>query len=174
VCAIELTLDAHALVERQVSHRLGAELENLVATAGEARSRRLPLLAPLPLPHTEAHEERGEQQREQGEAQCGREHPSARERGHDKLLRGARTLHCAADMQHIVWLLVLACLLGILISLGLGLYHLSRGTPQDSARLARALTVRIAVSLLLFALLMLAWYFGLIRPHALQGGGTPH
>ena len=77
-------------------------------------------------------------------------------------------------MQHIVWLLVLACLLGILISLGLGLYHLSRGTAEDSARLARTLTVRIAVSLLLFALLMLAWYFGLIRPHALQGGGTPH
>ena len=77
-------------------------------------------------------------------------------------------------MQHIVWLLVLACLLGILISLGLGLYHLSRGTPQGSARLARALTVRIAVSLLLFALLMLAWYFGLITPHALQGAGAPH
>jgi hypothetical protein len=76
-------------------------------------------------------------------------------------------------MQHIVWLLILACLLGILISLGLGLYHLSRGTTEDSARLARALTVRIAVSLLLFVLLMLAWYFGLISPHALQGGGAP-
>ena len=76
-------------------------------------------------------------------------------------------------MQHIVWLLILACLLGILISLGLGLYHLSRGTAEDSARLARALTVRIAVSLLLFVLLMLAWYFGLISPHALQGGGAP-
>ena len=76
-------------------------------------------------------------------------------------------------MQHFVWLLILACLLGILISLGLGLYHLSRGTPQDSARLARALTARIAVSLLLFVLLMLAWYFGLIRPHSLQGAGVP-
>jgi hypothetical protein len=76
-------------------------------------------------------------------------------------------------MRHIVWLLILVCLLGILISLGLGLYHLSRGTPQDSARLARALTIRIAVSLLLFALLMLAWYFGLIAPHSLQGGGAP-
>ena len=76
-------------------------------------------------------------------------------------------------MNHVVWLLVLACLLGILISLGLGLYHLSRGTPEDSARLARALTVRIAVSLLLFALLMLAWHFGLISPHPLQGAGTP-
>ena len=76
-------------------------------------------------------------------------------------------------MQHIVWLLVLACLLGVLGSLGVGLYHLSRGTPKDSERLLRALTVRIAVSVLLFALLMLAWYFGLITPHPLQGGGAP-
>ena len=76
-------------------------------------------------------------------------------------------------MEHLVWLLVLALLLGVLISLGLGLYHLSRGTPEDSARLARALTVRITVSLLVFALLMLAWYFGLISPHPLQGAGPP-
>ena len=73
-------------------------------------------------------------------------------------------------MNHLVWLLVLACLLAIVISLGLGLYHLSRGRPEDSARLARALTVRIAISLALFALLMLAWHFGLIAPHALNGG----
>ena len=76
-------------------------------------------------------------------------------------------------MNRVIWLLILVCLVGILVSLGLGLYHLSRGTPQDSARLARALTVRIAVSLLLFALLMLAWYFGLISPHPLQGAGAP-
>ena len=36
-------------------------------------------------------------------------------------------------MNHLVWLLVLACLLAIVISLGLGLYHLSRGRPEDSA-----------------------------------------
>ena len=74
-------------------------------------------------------------------------------------------------MNRLVWLLVLACLLTVLVSLGLGLYHLSRGTPQDSEKLVRALTVRITVSLLLFALLMVAWYFGLISPHPLQGGG---
>jgi len=77
-------------------------------------------------------------------------------------------------MNRLVWLLVLACLLTVLVSLGLGLYHLSRGTPQDSDKLLRALTVRITVSLLLFALLMLAWHFGLISPHPLQGGGAPH
>jgi Protein of unknown function (DUF2909) len=77
-------------------------------------------------------------------------------------------------MNRLVWLLVLACLLTVLVSLGLGLYHLSRGAPEDSEKLLRALTVRITVSLLLFALLMLAWHFGLISPHPLQGGGAPH
>jgi len=76
-------------------------------------------------------------------------------------------------MDRLVWLLVLACLITVLVSLGLGLYHLSRGTPEDSDKLVRALTVRITVSLLLFALLMLAWHFGLISPHPLQGAGAP-
>jgi len=76
-------------------------------------------------------------------------------------------------MNRLVWLLVVACLLTVLVSLGLGLYHLARGTPEDSDKLLRALTVRITVSLLLFALLMLAWHFGLISPHPLQGAGTP-
>lgn len=73
-------------------------------------------------------------------------------------------------MQQLIWLLTLLCLLGIVGSLGSALFQLTRGTPESSAKLARALTVRISLSLLLFALLMLAWYFGLITPHPLQGG----
>jgi Protein of unknown function (DUF2909) len=76
-------------------------------------------------------------------------------------------------MAHLIWLLVIVGLLAVLVSLGLGLYHLARGTPQDSEKLLRALTVRITLSLLLFALLMLAWHFGLIAPHPLQGTGAP-
>jgi hypothetical protein len=71
-------------------------------------------------------------------------------------------------MQSLIWLLILAVLAAILVSLGSGLFHLSRGRDEeDSRKLARALTVRIALSLALFALLMLAWYFGLISPHGL-------
>jgi len=71
-------------------------------------------------------------------------------------------------MESILWVLILAVLAAILVSLGSGLFHLSRGGgEQDSRKLARALTVRIALSLALFALLMLAWYFGLIAPHGL-------
>jgi hypothetical protein len=72
-------------------------------------------------------------------------------------------------MDTIVWFLVVGALVVIVASLGSGLFHLSRGGPEDSQRLARALTVRITVSLVLFALLMIAWYFGLISPHPLQG-----
>ena len=70
-------------------------------------------------------------------------------------------------MEHLIWLLVLLCLLAIVASLGSALYHLSRNTEKDSGQLARALTVRITLSLALFLLLMLAWYFGLITPHPL-------
>jgi hypothetical protein len=69
-------------------------------------------------------------------------------------------------MQPVARLLTLLCFLGILGSLGSALYQLSRGTPESSAKLARALTVRIGLSLLLFALLMLGWYFGIVTPHA--------
>lgn len=61
--------------------------------------------------------------------------------------------------------MVLIALAAIVASLGSALYHLSRGTQQDSAKMTRALTVRIALSLALFALIMIAWYAGLIAPH---------
>lgn len=76
-------------------------------------------------------------------------------------------------MEHLVWLLVAVGFFVILGSLGSALYHLSRGTTEDSGKLLRDLTIRISVSLVLFALLMLAWYFGLIAPHALTGGPPP-
>jgi hypothetical protein len=71
-------------------------------------------------------------------------------------------------MAHIIWILILATLAAIIVSLGKGLFHLSRGEADDSRKMARALTVRITLSLLLFALLMLAWYLGIISPHPLQ------
>ena len=77
-------------------------------------------------------------------------------------------------MQSLIGLLILAVLAAILVSLGSGLFHLSRGRgEEDSRRLARALTIRIVLSLVLFALLMLAWYLGLIAPHGL-GPGASH
>ncbi len=78
-------------------------------------------------------------------------------------------------MQSLVWILVLLCLAGILLSLGSGLFHLSRGRgEEDSAKLARALRVRIALSIALFLLLIFAWREGWIAPHALGGSAFTH
>jgi hypothetical protein len=44
------------------------------------------------------------------------------------------------------------------------MFHLSSG-PEDSAKTVQALTVRIGLSLALFALLFIAWYAGALTPH---------
>jgi cytochrome bd-type quinol oxidase subunit 2 len=62
-------------------------------------------------------------------------------------------------------ILIIVVLFAIVISLGSALFHLSRGrSEEDSRKMARALTIRIGLSLALFLLLMAAWYFGLIKP----------
>jgi cytochrome bd-type quinol oxidase subunit 2 len=73
-------------------------------------------------------------------------------------------------MPELFRIVVLVALAAIVVSLGSALYHLSRGTEKDSAKLARALTWRIALSLALFALIMLAWYAGVITPHSVLPG----
>jgi len=61
---------------------------------------------------------------------------------------------------------VIVVLVAIVASLGVALYHLA--TDQgESKKLVHSLTVRIALSVVLFLLLMLAWRFGLIHPHGL-------
>jgi cytochrome bd-type quinol oxidase subunit 2 len=69
-------------------------------------------------------------------------------------------------MPELFRVVVLIAFAAIVVSLGSALYHLSRGTQKDSAKMARALTIRIALSIALFALIMLAWYAGLISPHS--------
>ena len=63
-------------------------------------------------------------------------------------------------------LLVVILLCAIVGSLGKAMFHLSSG-PEASAQTARALTFRIGLSIALFLVLMLAWYFGRLSPHAL-------
>ncbi len=52
----------------------------------------------------------------------------------------------------------------ILYALGSGLYFLIRDNG-DTTRTVKALTWRIGISLFLFILLFIAFYFGLISPH---------
>jgi len=74
----------------------------------------------------------------------------------------------------VIRIVVVVVFLGIVASLGSALYHLSRGgtdrTADDSRKMARALTWRIGLSVVLFLLLMLAWYAGLIEPHGIPPG----
>jgi H+/gluconate symporter-like permease len=60
-------------------------------------------------------------------------------------------------------LLILAGLLAIVLSLGSALMHLVRD-QGDSKKMARALTIRVGLSILLFALLLVAWRLGWIQP----------
>jgi len=63
-------------------------------------------------------------------------------------------------------ILVVVTLIAIVFSLGQALFSMTSG-PSDSKRMVRALTVRVGLSIALFAFLMLGWYFGLIEPHGM-------
>jgi len=65
----------------------------------------------------------------------------------------------------LVKLLAAVMLLAILISLGTGFFYLMKDKGQ-SDRTVKALTVRIALSITLFVLLLIAAATGLITPHA--------
>ncbi len=56
----------------------------------------------------------------------------------------------------------------IIFSLGQGMYYLAKDDgDEDQTRVVRTLTVRIALSLILFALLILGYLFGFLQPHGL-------
>ncbi|MGH8150977.1 MAG: twin transmembrane helix small protein [Steroidobacteraceae bacterium] len=72
-------------------------------------------------------------------------------------------------MQSLIHLVILLMLLAVVVSLGTALYHLARGPRdgEDSNKMFVALAIRVGLSLALFFLIMIAWYFGLIAPHGL-------
>lgn len=63
-------------------------------------------------------------------------------------------------------ILIVACLIGIVASLGSGLFHLVND-KGESKKMVTALTVRIVLSVALFILLFIAWSQGMIQPHGL-------
>ncbi|MGH8757883.1 MAG: twin transmembrane helix small protein [Burkholderiales bacterium] len=66
----------------------------------------------------------------------------------------------------IVRVIVFLFIAVILYSLGSALYYLVKDKGQ-SDRTVKALTVRITFSIVLFLILMLGFYFGLISPQGL-------
>ncbi len=66
--------------------------------------------------------------------------------------------------------LVVAMLVLILISLAKALFHLTSSRPEDGAKMVKALAWRIALSVALFVLLIVAFYSGWINPPRMVPG----
>lgn len=69
-------------------------------------------------------------------------------------------------------LIVILALLAIVGSLGIAMWHMLRGEsnnpdPTRSRRMARALTVRVGLSVLLFVLVLISHQMGWIQPTGL-------
>jgi hypothetical protein len=67
---------------------------------------------------------------------------------------------------------IIATFVAILVSLGSGMVFLVKDKGQ-SLRTAKALTVRITLSVVLFGLLMLGIFTGHIKPHGIYPPGHP-
>ena len=67
----------------------------------------------------------------------------------------------------IIKLLIVFLLIAIILSLVAGCFFLVYGKDKDRAKhMVTSLTVRIGLSVALFVLLFIGWYFGLLQPHA--------
>ena len=64
-------------------------------------------------------------------------------------------------------LLVGLIFIGILVSLGSGLLFVLKD-KGNTDRVAKALTIRIGISVGLFCLLFVLWFAGVIEPHGIQ------
>lgn len=71
-------------------------------------------------------------------------------------------------MAMISKVIIVLFFVAIIFSLGSALYYLVHD-KGDSTRIVKALTWRIALSIVLFLLLMLAFAMGWITPHAVGG-----
>jgi len=72
----------------------------------------------------------------------------------------------------LIKILIITALVAIIISLASGMVFLVKDKGQ-SVRTAKALTVRISLSVLLFGLLMLGIFTGHIKPHGIYPSGHP-
>ncbi|OQW92938.1 MAG: hypothetical protein BWK79_13760 [Beggiatoa sp. IS2] len=64
----------------------------------------------------------------------------------------------------LIKIVIVLLLLSIIASLAVGFSGLVKNEP-GSHKMAKALTMRVSLSIFLFILVMIAAYFGLITPH---------
>ncbi len=72
----------------------------------------------------------------------------------------------------LIKIFIVAALAAIIVSLASGMFFLVKDKGQTE-RTAKALTVRISLSVLLFGLLMLGIFTGQIQPHGVYPPGHP-
>jgi len=58
--------------------------------------------------------------------------------------------------------------MAIISSLALSLFYFLKGGPQGAQQIARSLMMRIILSLILFTLLIIAYFMGWLHPHGLE------
>jgi hypothetical protein len=63
---------------------------------------------------------------------------------------------------------IVVLLVAVVASLGHALTSMSGGGPGRSRKMAQALTVRISLSVALFALMLVGYHFGWIQPHGVR------
>jgi hypothetical protein len=68
--------------------------------------------------------------------------------------------------------IIIIIIIGILLALGSGLLGLMRGGSAGSDKMFRSLVVRVALSVFLFAVLMLSAYMGWIEPNVVVMDAT--
>lgn len=66
-------------------------------------------------------------------------------------------------------LIIVLLLIFVVVTLFTALYQLNTST-NDSHKVVKTLSVRIGMSLLIFVLLWVGSYFGLLKPHGLYEG----
>ena len=69
-------------------------------------------------------------------------------------------------------LIVMALVLVLASLAGAGVFMLRKGgeTPSRDKRMARALALRVGLSIALFLFILLSWYMGWVRPTGLPTG----
>jgi len=69
-------------------------------------------------------------------------------------------------METLVKTMIFVLLIGIIISLGSGLFWLVKDKDGNSKKMVNSLTVRISLSVALFVLLIVAYQMGILQPHS--------
>jgi O-antigen/teichoic acid export membrane protein len=70
----------------------------------------------------------------------------------------------------VVMVLLLVAVLGALASAGVFMLRSKRDADEPNKRMARALALRVGLSVALFLFILLSWYMGWVRPTGIPTG----